>query len=276
MNDDEINLHEVWQKLVAYKKTYWAIFCSVFLILATIAFTLSKQYKFVQLFEVGKYSNSNLTESPLFENKELTVGVRTLCLGQALNEYNTKNDKKISIDAYKSKILINYIGNRLYSLEARDKLDHSGVYRFVFKEVINKIIDSKAIDINQHIKNMQNRKKTLENRLYEFNNFYNLIISNLREDKQNENNNNKLDVKSVIVRMYVKDLQAMAINLDDTIYSTQAQIDGTCNTKAVGNFIVEDLTRISKLARLILVFMLSLLLAFLSVLVIDFLKNFKK
>ena len=267
--EDCISLYDIWHKLVQYKKIFWLIFVTTFVIGASIVLLQPAKYEFSQTFMIGRYANTQEQGSQMMDSSVVITRIKSVYLDAALHKYNLQS--KIKVNPKNCKIEIKDAGGGVFVLSTMSTEVTEDMYRFIFKAIVNSLYEDTREEIEFRIRNFSVLKKNLETRLQEINSFYKQMLKKGFDYAANINSKDVATLERRIISMYLNDQQGIAINLVNNINSLQAKINGTFEVKLISDFMVSDFAvGVSKCLLLFLMGIAALFFAFLGAFIVDF------
>jgi hypothetical protein len=257
-SEEEISLHDLWKKLVEYKKIFWVVFFVVFAFGSVKVFLTAPNYTFTQAIEVGKYINDSGVFLREPEVGKAATMVNKILFPRAVRNYNLQAKGKSELNIKKMKKsnpIAEDFGGGIMFLSVKAPLAHADGYKVVFREILNSLFDEPNKYLETRRKNLSNSKTKSERYLDTM--IGSMVGSGNVRDHVEKNLN-------YVQKIVVYDL----INKIDEI---QMRIESCKNAKELSAFTVsEEFIGPSRLVLLILTVMVSLFLAFFSVFVANF------
>jgi hypothetical protein len=248
-NIGEINLIDVWKKLVHHKKIFWYIFFAVFIIGGAKVLFAPTKYKLSQTIEIGWYINSNGQKANFGDINDAIIRINKILFPQAVHAYNAQLNNTSSM-LRKSSINIEKGGDSTLILSVDAPLTDFDGYKFIFQHIINDLING----ANEYITTREKALKELKIALGFFITQDNKKASTLMDD--------------VVKTLYLRSQDWALIN---NVSNLQIQIASVHKTKAIFDFMASDSSvGPSKYVLLILVVVASFFFAFFGVFIMDF------
>lgn len=238
MRNEEVSLYDIWQKLVEYKKIFWALFFITFILGTTWIVLTPTKYHFSQIVEIGKYVNDNGNSVRALNSSDAIFKINKVLLPKAVNAYNLQTVSKIaaeSINLIVDRHDFNDLGQNnsgFLVISTKGLLSDSTAYQFIFQKLIGDLA-KETIYIDDILNSLKDAKAELEH-----------------------------DVEKKGSTIYTV-LQRSKIQL---------RIGETYNTKAISDFTISNALGPSKLKLLFLIVFASMFFAFFGTLIIGFLK----
>jgi hypothetical protein len=261
---EEINLLDIWKKIIQYKKIFWSVFFAVFIIGGTIAISTPPKYSFSQVVEIGQLLDREGQSTLLMAVDSAVIKIKKVFYPEAMRAYNLQVAKKTY--GGKENLMVEKAGDSTLLLSINGKLMDSDKYKIILQKVVDNFVNDTSKYIDQRKSILNNSKLSLENRLNELQ-----ASNNFLSQKQNgDASENKM------ISMYFYDKNAIMIQLMNNISLLQTQIFGTYNTRATSDMVVSDSpVGLSKYVLLFFVFVGSFFSAFFGVFIKNFIANLK-
>ena len=266
-SDEFISLYDIWKKLVQYKKVFWGVFFTVFIIAGTKVLLTPPTYTFSQVIEIGKSPDERGVNTINVNLDEVTKKIKKVFFPRAIRAYNAQAVKKIYISD--KSLMAESVGNGALILSMNGQLKDFDKYKFILQQVVAGFSEDTKEYIDYRRKTLTDAKFNLERRLVQTNSFYNDMTKKYFSEVGKRKNS--VSVESKIITMYLNDQNSLMIQLSNNINMLQAQIVGTYNTRVISDVIVSDEpVSLSKSVLLILVAMVALFLGFFGVFIMNF------
>lgn len=277
-SEDEISLYDIWQKLVQYKKVFWAVFFITFAIGVVSIFLTPKKCTFSQIVELGRQNGNRVPEAP-----DLAVKVKKVFFSKAASAYNAQAVQKVVVNRDKLVVIVGAAAGSnadsgILEISINAAPTESEAYKFIFRQVIDSLINETRY-LDAKLSSLNTLKGELEGRLEKIRNraaSSSRVIS-INDVNNNDVNNNAVGMKRRVPHDFVVSTTAIddlmettATRLMDQVSGVQAQIDGTYNTRVVSDFAVSGPVGPSKLGLLIMAIIASFFFAFFGVFVTGF------
>ena len=266
-SDEFISLYDIWKKLVQYKKVFWGVFFTVFIIAGTKVLLTPPTYTFSQVIEIGKSPDERGVNTINVNLDEVTKKIKKVFFPRAIRAYNAQAVKKIYISD--KSLMAESVGNGALILSMNGQLKDFDKYKFILQQVVAGFSEDTKEYIDYRRKTLTDAKFNLERRVVQTNSFYNDMTKKYFSEVGKRKNS--VSVESKIITMYLNDQNSLMIQLSNNINMLQAQIVGTYNTRVISDVIVSDEpVSLSKSVLLILVAMVALFLGFFGVFIMNF------
>ena len=251
---DEINLYDIWKKLVEYKKIFWVSFFTMLILSSIFVLLKPNKYRFSQTIEIGKYVNAQGNVVNDMDTNDATIRLKKILFPKANRQYYSQMkqpvpNKKVKLNVDRGGIGRGNEWSGILILFINAPLSELDKYKFIFKQMID-VLAKRANDFSLRIKELNVLKAELGNRLVRINS-----MGTVGDGKINSS----------------------VVELVEGINNLQFQINRTSPTMAISDFIVSDYPiEPSKLLLFILTVIVSLFFSLFVVFVANFVAGFGK
>lgn len=270
--EEVIDLHDIWQKLVEYKKIFWSVFLTIFIIGSTLICIIPQKYTFSQVIYLARSPDEQGENILTLTFKDYTLKIQKLFIDRAVRAYNRTADKKIHANAIK--ILIQETGDNSLLLSIDGSLKNQQIYKFIFNFIIQDLANYTKETVEYRKNNFIETKASLEHRLQTIDDFYR-SATNKYYTQSEHNSKNKLSfIENKIVSMYLNDQNLLMNQLVKNITTLKNQIANTYNTKIGSDLLISDeAIGSSKAVLMILAAFIALFFAGIGVFMVNFVVN---
>lgn len=270
--EEVIDLRDIWQKLIAYKKVFWSIFLAVLIIGSVLIYLTPPKYKFSQVIYLAKAPDENGKNTLDLTAKDYISKIQKIFVDNAVRAYNATVGQKARAGSVK--ILVQEVGGDSLLLSIDGKLKNQQMYSFIFNYIAQDINNYNKDIIEHHKSSLTEAKVDLEQGLQ-------VIKRGVTDEysaRSRQDSKNKLSLtESRIAGMYLNDQNLTMKKLIEKIAVLKIQIASTCNSKAETGLIISDEPiQSSKLALRILIVFIALFSAFFGVFTANFISSLSR
>jgi len=161
--EEVIDLRDIWQKLVEYKKVFWGVFLAVFIIGSILIYLKPLQYKFSQVVYLAKAPDEDGKNTLSLTATDYMAKIQKIFVDNAIRAYNATVGQKVYASSVK--ILTQEVGNSSVLLSINGKLKNQQMYKFIFNYIVQDLNNYNKDIIERHKSSLIEAKADLEQRL---------------------------------------------------------------------------------------------------------------
>jgi len=255
-HENEVNIYDFWLIIAKYKYLFWTIFIIILIIGTIVALLKPKHYEYTQNIKVANYYANN--QEVTFEDPDTIVSmITTTYLPKVLGQYNSQHSNHL-IYLGKNNLSVANTKGGVISLTTRGTLKERQVFAELFRGILAQLIK----DVDPRIQITRNyltsQLVSLEKRL--------AVQINI-----NKNLTTKLNAQNALLEQFIINNQRDNIaQLTTHISDIRYEIATLQNSHFISE-LIRSITPVgmSKTMMIMLVIMMSAILSFLIVFMVE-------